>query len=80
MEFKFVLSFRENQVSVFYLMILVLFLLLLLLFLFLLFFFRGRINFEKLTSTMERDIVKSHQKLIGDGEEVNFDKKLVDVK
>ena len=28
---------------------------------------------------MERDFVKSRQKLIGDGEEVNFDKKLVDV-
>ena len=28
---------------------------------------------------MERDFVKSQQKLIGDGEEVNFDKKLVDV-
>ena len=29
---------------------------------------------------MERDFVKSQQKLKGDGEEVNFDKKLVDVK
>ena len=28
---------------------------------------------------MERDFVKSRQKLIGDREEVNFDKKLVDV-
>ena len=28
---------------------------------------------------MERDFVKSQEKLIGDGEEVNFDKKLVDV-
>ena len=28
---------------------------------------------------MEGDFEKSRQKLIGDGEEVNFDKKLVDV-
>ena len=28
---------------------------------------------------MERDFVKSRQKLIGDGEKVNFDEKLVDV-
>ena len=28
---------------------------------------------------MERDFAKSRQKLIGDREEVNFDKKLVDV-
>ena len=28
---------------------------------------------------MERDFVKSRQKLIGDGEEVDFDKRLVDV-
>ena len=29
---------------------------------------------------MERDFVKSQRKLIEDGEEVNFDKELVDVK
>ena len=47
----------------------------------LLLFFRGGISFEKLTSTKERDSVKSGLKMIGEGaEEINFDKKLGEVK
>ena len=64
--------------DVFYLMILVLFLLGFFVCLFCLFcfrFYRGRISFQKLTTNIGKDFVKSRQKLIGEGEGINFDKR-----
>lgn len=72
-EFKFFLSFRPNQMCLFYLTILVLFLIIFFVFAFV--FFRRGINIEKLTTTMEMDFVKSRQNLKEEDEEVHSDKK-----
>ena len=65
--------------DVFYLMILVLFLLgffvCLFVCLFCFRFYRGRISFQKLTTNIGKDFVKSWKKLIGEGEGINFNKR-----